>query len=153
MQVVPSTFLVGGLPVINPWKLVDDARQFWEVVTDALWWSPKATVRRHNDECGISASEFALVQFNQVQWLLYKRHIKRSGWRMGVSPVRECWRFSQWTRRHSKNFRQLLALYQIEWFKRYADLMSEITDEKALIACQLPEVEQLFREIEFHLYQ
>ena len=153
MNAVPPILTVGGLPVINPWKFVDDVRQFWETITDTLWGNATLIHRRTSESDGLSASEIAHEQFNQVQWLLYRRHIKRRGWRIDVSPARECWRFTQWTRRHSKNFRQLLALYQIDWFRRYADIMKDIPSPEEQLEYQSAELELLFREIECHLYQ
>lgn len=152
MQTVSPFVRVNGLRLANPWRYLDEALRFWVGLADSVSTNLIQELKRRMSIDALSPKDQALEQYKKVQWLLYKRHTQRSGWKPHVPPGRECWRFIQWSERHSKNFRHLLALYQIDWFKRYADL----TDGGLNRSSQRRnrhQLEKLLKEIELHLYQ
>lgn len=152
MQAISPHITVNGWPLTNPLKYLNDVMVFWSGLTETASRSIIQTLQRRTETSVLSPTDRALEQFKQVQWLLYQRHLKRWGWQLRVPPVRECWRFIQWSDRHSGNFRHLLALYQSDWFKRYADLTVETVDPRTRRRNRHA-LEKLLREIECHLYQ
>jgi hypothetical protein len=152
MHAVPPILTTGGLPLINPWKFVDDALRVWTDLTDTFSLSILQILRSHTRKAGSVEADVAHEQFKHVQWRLYEQHLRRYDCRTDVSLRWERERFFSWSTRHSENFRHLLFLYQTDWFKRYADLMEGIPMENQP-QHQSPELERLFREIESHLYQ
>lgn len=155
MQAVSPHITVNGQPLTNPLKYLNDFVLFWSGLAEEVSRSIIQTLQplqRHTETSTLSPADRALEQVKEVQWLLYQRHLKRWGWQPEVPPVRECWRFIQWSNRHSGNFRHLLALYQIDWFKRYADLTVDAADPRTRRRNRQG-LERLLKEIEFHLYQ
>lgn len=152
MQAVSQRITVNGLPLTNPLKYLNDAVLFWSDFFEAASRSIIQALQRRTETNTLSPADRALEQVKEVQWLLYQRHLRRWGWQPHVPPARECWRFIQWSDRHSGNFRHLLALYQSDWFKRYADLTVETADPRTRRRNRHA-LEKLLREIECHLYQ
>ena len=152
MQAVSSVITVSGLSIPNPWGYINEVLNFWSDLASTAGHDILEVLRSRTRKVGSAEADVAHEQFKHVQWRLYERHLRRYDCRMDVPLRWERERFIRWSTRHSENFRHLLFLYQIDWFKRYADLTEAVLPEEQWRITS-PKLEELLREIESHLYQ